>query len=113
MEKTYEHRKISLAGYVPPVMLLDKVQTLSLDQLTFTIRDFGNVGDLTGKEKSLWQRTSSFAAKYFSDDNLAAHPLSMTFHKESVPEVFADPAAASSSSGTERQSAKPTDSWKI
>ena len=72
---------------------------------------FGNVlhGNLTGEEKSLWQRTSSFAGKYFSDDNLAGHPLSMTFRKESVPEIFAEPAAASSSSETERQSAKPTD----
>lgn len=42
----------------------------------------------TGKEpleeKIKWQPTTSFSSKYFSEDNIAGHPLSMTFRKESV-----------------------------
>lgn len=129
MAKTYEHRKVSLAGYVPPAKLLDKVETLTLDKINFkfTIQSIHNMplnttaserwiivdDNATGKEilgeKNKWQPTTSFAAKYFSEDNIAGHPLSMTFRKESVPEIFAEPAAASSSSETERQLGKPTD----
>ncbi|MBT8036680.1 MAG: hypothetical protein KJO21_03960 [Verrucomicrobiae bacterium] len=132
MAKTYEHRKISLAGYVPPAKLLDKVETLTLDKINFkfTIQNIRNMPfytsaserwiivddnakEKTGKEilgkKHAWSRTTSFASKYFSEGSIAGHPLSMTFRKESVPEVFAEPAAASSSSETERQLGKPTD----
>lgn len=35
MAKTYEHRRILLAGYVPPAKLLDKVKTLTLDKINF------------------------------------------------------------------------------
>ena len=132
MAKTYEHRRILLAGYVPPAKLLDKVESLTLDKVNFkfTLQDLwsgptnfpaserwiivdGNLIDETGKEilgkENTWSRTTSFASKYFGEDNLAGHPLSLTFRKESVPEIIAEPAAASSSSETERQVVKPTD----
>lgn len=129
MAKTYEHWRILLAGYVPPAKLLDKVETLTLDKINFkfTIQSIHNMplntpaserwiivdDNTTGKEilveECKWNPTTSFSSKYFSEDNIAGHPLSMTFRKESVPEIIAEPASASSSSETERQLGKPTD----
>ncbi len=45
MTRTYEHRRISLAGYVPPAKLLDKVETLTLDKINFkfTIQSIHNM----------------------------------------------------------------------
>jgi len=136
MAKTFEHRKILLGGYVPPAKLLDKVETLTLDKINFkfTIQSIQNMQlnttaaerwiilddslvSTTGKEilveECKWHPTTSFSSKYFSEDNLAGYPLSMTFRKESVPEIFAEPAAASSSSETERQLGKLTDILEI
>jgi len=133
MAKRINDSGVSLANYVPPAKLLVEVGSLTLDKINFKfaigdihhlpkdspaserwiIVDDNATGKETFKKNTECHRTTSFAAKYFSEDSIPGSPLSMIFRKESVPEVLPKPNTAPSSSRTGRSLNDPTKSMDI
>lgn len=125
--------RVSLANYIPPAKLLEEVSSLTLDKVNFkfTLGKFYRMpeghsaserwiivdDDVTGMKTMAREYTrqpmTSFAAQYFDEDNINTYPLSMVFRKESIPEVFAEPAPASSSTLTKRAHGKGPQGFDI